>query len=171
MPKKRYSLIQSFAQKIASSRPGAWYFSRTLHHFDRAFLKLTGRRMSLTTVLTGLPVVTVTTVGVRSGLPRTLPLACIRDERDPNSFALVASNWGQDHNPAWYYNLKARPHAKCSLGGQTGEYVAHEATGEEYRKFWRSAADAYIGYPLYQQRADKRHIPIMVLSPVDERAG
>jgi deazaflavin-dependent oxidoreductase (nitroreductase family) len=97
----------------------------------------------------------VTTVGAKSGLPRTLPLMRIRDGADPRTFALVASNWGQRHNPAWYHNLKACPHARCSFGGQTGEY----------EKFWQRAVDAYIGYPLYQQRAGGRHIPIMVMSP------
>ncbi len=171
MNRKGYSLFHLFVQKIASSRPAAWFLSRTLHHFDRAFLKLTGRRMSLTTVLAGLPVVTVTTVGVKSGVLRTVPLGCIRDERDPNTFALIASNWGQDHHPAWYFNLKACPRATGSISGRTAEYVAHEASGEEYERFWQRAVDAYMGFPLYQQRAGKRHIPIMVMCPVPQQAA
>lgn len=130
---------------------------------DRTLLKLTIKRTTLTSVLSGLPVVVVTTVGAKSGVARTVPLACIRDERDPNSFALVASNWGQDHHPAWYFNLRACPRATCLISGRTGEYVAHEATGEEYERFWQRATDAYIGFPAYRQRAGNRHIPIMVM--------
>ena len=171
MAKRGYSAFHFLIQKLASSRLGSWFFARALHHMDRAFLELTRGRMTLSYVLAGLPEVMVTTVGAKSGLPRTIPLLCIRDDADPKTFALVASNWGQQHNPGWYYNLMASPHASCSLGGRTGEYVAHEATGEEYEKFWRSAVDAYIGYPLYQQRARGRHIPIVVMSPAQQQAA
>jgi len=73
-----------------------------LHHFDHVAFKLSGGRATLTSALAGLPVVHLTTTGAKSGLPRTLPLLCIRDERNPDTFALVASNWGQTHYPAWY---------------------------------------------------------------------
>ncbi len=162
MNRKRYSLFHFLMQKIASSRSGAWYFSRTLHHSDRAFLKLTAGRTSLTAILAGLPVVFVTMVGAKSRARRTVPLLCIRNESDPNTFAIVASNWGQHHHPAWYFNLKASPRATCSIFGRTAEYVAHEASGEEYEKFWQCATNTYIGYTLYQQRAG-RYIPIMVM--------
>ncbi len=169
MARRPYSAFHSLNQKIASTRLGSWLYGRTLHHMDHAFLKLTRGRTTLSSALAGLPEVMVTTVGARSGLPRTIPLLCIRDEADPKTFALVASNWGQRHNPAWYYNLKANPHARCSFDRQTGKYVAHEATGEEYEKFWQRAVEAYIGYPLYQQRAGGRHIPIIVMSPVQQQ--
>ncbi len=163
MDRKRYSRFHALMQKIASSRPGSWFFARTLHHFDRAVLKLSGQRTTLTAVIAGLPVVFVTTIGTKSGVQRTVPLLAITDERDPNTFAIIASNWGQHSHPAWYFNLKACPRATCSICGRTGQYVAHEASGEEYNAFWQRAAKTYIGYPLYQQRAGGRHIPIMVM--------
>ncbi len=166
MAKRHYSAIQSLNQKFASTRMGSWLYARILHQLDRAFLKLTRGRTTLSSVFAGLPELQITTVGAKSGQPRTIPLIYFRDESDSKTFALIASNWGQYHNPAWYYNLKACPRAKCTIAGQTREYVAHEAAGEEYEKFWQQAADAYIGYPLYRQRAGKRHIPIMVLSPM-----
>jgi deazaflavin-dependent oxidoreductase (nitroreductase family) len=119
-------------------------------------------------VLTGLPEVMVTTIGAKSKLPRTLPLVYIRADADAKTFALIASNFGQRHNPAWYYNLKAHPVATCVLDGQTGEYSAREATGAEYDKFWQNTVDTYFGYALYKQRASHRHIPILVLSPVQK---
>ena len=163
--KPQYSAFQFLHQKFGSTQVGSWLYARTLHHMDRAFLKATRGRRTISGVLAGLPTVLVTTVGARSGQPRTLPLLCIRDEADPRTFAVIASNFGQHHNPAWYYNLKAHPRAQCSFGRQTEEYVAHEAMGEEYERFWQRAVDTYIGYPLYRQRAGGRHIPIMVLSP------
>jgi deazaflavin-dependent oxidoreductase (nitroreductase family) len=155
-------------QKIAASRPGAWFFSRTLHHFDRAVLALTGGRTTLAAVMAGLPVVVLVTTGAKSGLSRENPLLYIRDESNPSTFAIVGSNWGQRRYPAWYFNLKANPHAVCSIRGKTGEYLAHEAVGDEYERFWQRATNTYIGFPLYKQRASGRRIPIMVMTPLEK---
>ena len=115
--------------------------------------------------MTGLPVVILTTAGAKSGLPRTTPLLCIRDEDNPETFALIATNWGQRHYPGWYHNLKANPQATCSIRGQSGNYRAHEAEDDEYDKFWRIAGATYLGFPLYKERiGTTRHIPIMVMT-------
>ena len=166
MTKQNYSTFHTLIQKLASSRLGAWYFSRTQHHFDRIFLRLSNGRMTMTSILSGLPVVMLTTTGAKSGLPRTVPLLCIRHKQTPDTFALIASNWGQKHYPAWYFNLKANPRATCAIAKQIGEYTAHEAKGEEYEQFWQRAMETYIGFPYYKQRVGKRHIPIMVMIPI-----
>jgi deazaflavin-dependent oxidoreductase (nitroreductase family) len=155
-------------QRIVSSRAATWLFSRFMRHFDRLFMALTGGRATLTGIGLGLPVVILVTRGAKSGLVRTHFLLCIRDQVEQNAFAVVASNWGQRHYPAWYFNLKANPHAICSIGGRAGEYVAHEAVGEEYERFWAHAVRTYIGYSLYKQRAGGRRIPIMVMTPVEK---
>jgi len=156
-------------KRAASSGPGSWFFARSLHHFDRWFLRLSGGRVTLTSLLTGAPVVFVTTQGARSKLSRTVPLLCIRDEHSTESFALVASNWGQHRNPGWYHNLKANPRATCSIHGEAGEYIAREAVGEEYEAFWKRATEIYLGYPRYKERAAGRRIPIMVMERENAR--
>lgn len=165
MTKQTYSAFHTLMQKLASSRLGAWYFSRTQHHADRLFLKLTNGRATMTGILSGLPVVMLTTTGAKSGLSRTTPLLCIRHNHDSDTFALVASNWGQKHYPAWYFNLKANPRATCTIGGKGGDYTAREAGGEEYERYWQRAMDTYLGFPSYKQRVGERHIPIMVMTP------
>jgi deazaflavin-dependent oxidoreductase (nitroreductase family) len=167
MADRHYSLLNRSIHKFASSRFGAWFGARALHHFDRAFLRLSGNRRTLTSIISGLPVMMLTTTGAKSGQPRSVPLICLRDEQRPGGYALIASNWGQPHYPAWYYNLKAHPRASGLVDGQAAEYEAYEASGEEYGRFWQSAADTYLGYNLYKQRiGGGRHIPIMVLAPV-----
>jgi deazaflavin-dependent oxidoreductase (nitroreductase family) len=141
MSPKSYSRFQSMIHRFVSSRPGAWFSSRTLHHIDQITFKLTGGRMTMGGSLSGMPVVMVTTTGAKSGLPRTLPLAYIRDEQNPAVFALIASNWGQKHYPAWYFNLRANPQATCCIDGQAEEYVAHEASDEKYARFWQYAVE------------------------------
>jgi len=151
---------------MASSSIGSWFFSHTLHHLDRFVYYVSRGRTSMTSLLSGAPLVMVTTTGARSGLTRTLPLLCIREHKTAESFALIASNWGQDHHPAWYFNLRANPRAMCSIGGVAREYVAQEAAGEEYALCWQCAMDTYIGFPTYQKRAGERHIPILVMTPI-----
>ena len=165
MEAKPYSALNRLVQRIASSAAGSWLFARVLHHLDRLVLSWSGGRATLTSYLSGAPVVLLTTTGARSGLPRTVPLLCIRDRLQPERFALIASNWGQRRHPAWYYNLKANPRSHASIDGRAADYLAREAGGEEYERFWNYAQETYFGFPLYKQRAGERRIPIMVLTP------
>lgn len=166
MARNKLSAPQLLMQKIASSRPGAWFLARTQHHLDRLFFRLSGGRTTLAGLLTGLSVVVVSTTGAKTGLTRTIPLLCIQDDSNPQQFAIVASNFGQTHHPAWYHNLRANPRARCSLDGNTADYLAHEASGAEYDRFWAYALATYMGFPHYQRRVGGRHIPILVMTPV-----
>ena len=160
----KYTLVHTLVQRLASSKWGSWFLARVLRHFDTLAVRLSGGRWSLTGLLARVPVMMVTTTGARSGRPRTAPLLCIWDKSHPKRFALIASNWGQPHIPAWYFNLKANPQAMCAIDGRSGMYAAHEATEEEYGRFWGYATETYGGYVLYRQRAGRR-IPIMVMEP------
>ncbi len=151
-------------QHLAASKPSSWVLAHVLHRVDRTVLRLSAGRATLSTILTGLPVATVTTTGARSGQPRTSPLALIQDPERLGRFALIASNFGQHRFPAWYFNLKKNPRAVCTVDGRREPYVAHEAAGDEYDRFWGYAVDIYFGYALYKQRA-RRRIPIMVMEP------
>ena len=164
---KRYSLFHSFNQKIAASTLGAALCARMLHALDDFWFRRSGGRASVTSMMTGLPLVMLTCKGAKSGLERTSPLLAIRDQVDPRQFALVATNWGRSHYPSWYYNLRATPRARCVFEGRSGDYLAHEAAAEEYDRFWDYAADTYVGYPSYKGRISGRRIPIMIMTPVD----
>lgn len=165
MSRPNRSFLHTLMQRVGASRPGAWFASRALHSLDHLAFKATGGRATLGNLFGGVPVALVTTTGARSGLKRTLPLLYIRDRRGSEAMALIASNWGQQKHPAWYFNLKANPRVLCSISGNVREYVAHEARGQEYDRFWEYATETYLGYPVYRERAGKRHIPIMVLEP------
>jgi deazaflavin-dependent oxidoreductase (nitroreductase family) len=144
------------------TRAGSWFFARTLHHLDRPVLRFSRGRYSLTSMLVGLPVVMVSTVGAKSGLPRILPLVAIPDGEN---VVLIASNFGQKHHPAWYHNLRAHPEVRLTYAGQTVAYTARETASAERERCWRRAVDLYSGYSLYQRRAAVRHIPVMLLTP------
>lgn len=124
--------------------------------------------MTLTHYISGLPVVILTTTGARSGKQRSTPLAYIHHPNDRTKFVVIASNFGQPRNPAWYYNLKVHRRAIATIDQRKMAYIAYEAEGEEYSRFWKIALEIYPGYQLYQQWAGERHIPIMVLTAEEE---
>lgn len=161
-----YNWFQSFMQKVASTRPGSWFYSKVLHHFDRVTLKLTNNWTTFSGFLSGLPIVMLTTTGAKSGLPRTIPLIAIPDTENAGSLAIIASNWGQKHYPAWYYNVKANSAVNGEVRGVSQAYDAQEVTGDEYTRLWEYAKQTYIGYPLYKKRAGGRHIPVILLTPL-----
>jgi deazaflavin-dependent oxidoreductase (nitroreductase family) len=168
MTKVKYSWLYVSMQKIGSTCPGALLFSRIQPQIDRYLLKLTGGKTNLTSLLSGLPVVLLTSKGAKSGLMRTTPLLGIQDPSGTGKISLIASNYGQGHHPAWYYNLIANPQVTCTIDGIAWKYVAYQAQGQEYTRFWQAATDLYLGFAQYQNCAGKRHIPIMILKPVEE---
>lgn len=168
MTRTRYRPFHALIQKLAASAPGSWLLAHSLRYADRFVIRLSGGRTSLTSMLAGVPVVMVTTTGARSGRARTSPLLPIGDPVEESRFALIASNWGQHHLPAWYFNLKKNPRASVESQGQAEAYLAHEAAGEEYDRFWGYAVGTYFGYGLYKQRA-RRRIPILVMEREGDR--
>jgi F420H(2)-dependent quinone reductase len=159
------NLWQRFNHRLAATPLAARVFSVTFHHLDRPVMRLSKGRTSITSMVTGLPVVTLTTLGAKSGQPRSVPLIGIPDG---DKIVLIASNWGQTHHPGWYFNLRANPEASILRSGRTGKYLAHEAVGSEYDSYWSRAVELYIGYAAYKTRTGGRKIPIMVLIPTGQ---
>src|SRR5271155_4212546 len=159
--------VQRGMRLLAGTRPMAWLFARVLHPLDGPVMRGTSGRHSVSSALTGLPIVELTTVGARSGERRTLPLIGVPDG---DRLVLVASNYGQQHNPAWYYNLKANPRCSTVLRGQRYEMEAYEAEGAERQRLWELDVSVYPPRNHYAQRGGNRRIPVMVLRAAT-RAG
>ena len=158
---------QRVMQHIPASTIGATVFSKFLHYVDPPLMRISKDRLSIPSILTGLPVVILTSTGAKSGQARTKPVIGIPDG---DNVVLIASNWGQGRNPAWYYNLRANPVAELEFGGHSGTYTAREVTEpDEYQRLWQKAAGVYIGFDKYQRRTEERKIPILVLVPQAEK--
>ena len=142
-------------------RPVTAFFAPRVSYIDKALLRITKGRFSGSQIL-GWNIIQLTTIGAKSGQPRTVPLVGMFDDE---KIALVASGFGREHNPGWYHNLKVHPECEVQFRGRSGKYLAHEAAGEEYECYWKKAISVYVGYDKYRQRAAQRHIPIMVLEP------
>lgn len=111
----------------------------------------------------GMPVVLLSTIGARSGKLRRTPLMRVEHNGE---YAIVASSYGADRDPAWYHNVKADPHVQLQDGAVHGDYLAREVTGAEKATWWQRAVAAYPPYAEYQAGTD-RVIPVFVLT----RAG
>ena len=44
----RPNALQRGMWKVSSSRPGAWFFAKTLHHIDKPVLRMTDDKMDKT---------------------------------------------------------------------------------------------------------------------------
>jgi deazaflavin-dependent oxidoreductase (nitroreductase family) len=151
-------------QKLTATGPVTRFLAPRLHRLDSFVLDNSGGRWTATTLLTGLPVIWLTTTGARSGEQRTTPLVCLKDgER----LALIATSFGRPRHPGWYYNLRANPQVNVSSNGSNLTYTAHEVDGEERNTYWQQAVAQYPGYRSYRDRAGDREIPVIVLTPVD----
>ena len=144
--------------------PGAsWLYARTLHHLDRAVWRLSGERATFVSWVTGMPIVLLTTTGAKSGARRTLPLVAIPAD---DKLIVVASNYGQPRNPAWYHNLKAHPKVIATFDGASREMTARVLEGEERERWYERGVDIYPGWVEYRRRtAAHRQIPVIELSP------
>lgn len=154
-------------KKLAATRPVVWIISKSLHHLDRAAFRISNGRYTAASIMTGLPIVTLTSIGAKSGKPRSVPLVGFPDGE---KLMFVASNWGQETNPSWYYNLRANPEATISYAGEDEKVNVHEAKGSERERYWQQAVDTHAGYAAYAQRANRRAIPIMVAVPLKGQA-
>jgi deazaflavin-dependent oxidoreductase (nitroreductase family) len=154
------NLFQRLLRKFAGSAPGSWLFARILHHIDRPVYRLTKGRHTFASLLSGLPVVMLTTTGAKSGRPRTVPVLGLPDEGE---LAVIASNFGQRHHPAWYYNLRANPEGEVTVDGDSRRFRAVEVEGERRDRIWETALTLYPGWAAYERRASNRKIRIFVL--------
>ena len=128
------NIVQRINRRVMATRPVTWVLARTFHHIDAAAFRLSGGRTTAGAVLSGLPLVTLTTTGAKSGQPRSVTLVGIPDGEH---IILIASNWGQERHPAWYHNIKANPQVTVSRDGDAQPYTARELTSSERDAAWR----------------------------------
>jgi deazaflavin-dependent oxidoreductase (nitroreductase family) len=107
------------------------------------------------------PVLLLTTIGRRSGQPRTQPLAYTHVG---DGYAVIASKGGAAQHPFWYLNLRANPLAEVTVGREKRTVRARDAQGDERERLWRALADLYPAYDRYAQKTSRR-IPVVVLEP------
>jgi deazaflavin-dependent oxidoreductase (nitroreductase family) len=155
-------------RRFAASGPGSWLFARLLHRIDRRFYQLTRGRYTFSSLLSGLPVVMLTTVGAKTGQRRTVPVLGLPTQ---DTLAIIASNFGQDRHPAWYHNLRRHHDADIVVNGMHQRVEAVEAKGQRRAEIWEEGLRVYPGFGQYERRAAHREIAVFVLQPTDASAS
>lgn len=158
-PRDRLARWQRAIAPLGGTRLGSWYFATIARRIDPYILRATRGRL---TSVGPAPVLTLATVGARTGRRRETPLLFFRRGDD---FVVVASNYGREHDPAWFRNLVRHPSAEVVVGARTYKCDVRVAEGSEREELWRRAVEHYAGYRGYERSAGSRRIPIVVLTP------
>jgi deazaflavin-dependent oxidoreductase (nitroreductase family) len=127
---------------------------------DPFLLRVSGGRVATTAFF---PVVTLIAKGRKSGEERQTPLVYFTRG---DEVVLVASSFGREKNPAWYYNATANPKVELLVKGERLPYLVRETEGDERELLLDLAESLYQGYGDYRRRtAGIRDIPVLALSP------
>ncbi len=136
---------------------------RLLGWFNR---RVTNRIRRTGSGFRGMPALALVTIGRKSGAERTTPVGWFPGPDD--SWLIVASAGGAPQNPAWYYNLAARPdQVTIELAGQRIPVTAEQLRGAERQQAWQQITTAAPRFAQYQEQTD-RDLPIIRLT---RRAG
>ena len=134
----------------------AWLFV-PIHRF--LFRISRGRLLSR---LQGHQILVLVTRGRKSGKLRSSPLIYFQFEGS-RELIVVASNYGQDHHPAWYLNAAASP--SVTVENESGSFAAEAriTQGEERAALFDKVTAASPRYAGYRAATD-RQIPVVALT-------
>lgn len=156
----RPNVLQRSVKALVATRPGSLMLSLVLPPLDRTLERLSDGRTSAPRLLVGVPVITLTSTGRKTGLPRDTYLVGIPVG---DALAVLGTNFGRPDTPAWVHNLEADPRATVGHGGVTVDVTARHATQEERARVLAGTASVYGGYLKYLGRISGRDVRIFVL--------
>ncbi|HVT19968.1 MAG TPA: nitroreductase/quinone reductase family protein [Mycobacteriales bacterium] len=110
----------------------------------------------------GMPMVKLTTVGRRTGQPRTIMATTPLVMGD--SLVLIASFGGDDREPQWCQNIRQNPNVEVTLEGRTRKMRARVADPTERAELWPKVLDTAAFYGEYQNKTS-RELPVVVFDP------
>lgn len=135
---------------------------KTMNTVHRTLLKVSGNHLGKDVL--GMPSLELTTIGRKSGQPRSVMLTAPLTEGE--ALVVVASRGGDDVHPAWFLNLRDNPAVEVALPGQAKRAMhARVATADERARLWPRIAADHKNYAAYQKKTD-REIPLVLLEPI-----
>jgi deazaflavin-dependent oxidoreductase (nitroreductase family) len=111
----------------------------------------------------GVPVLLLTTIGRKSGQPRTAPLLFIEDGE---AVIIWASQGGLPKDPLWYKNLVANPECGVQIKRRKMKMRARTADPAERARLWPKVVAHYPDFASYETWTD-RVIPLVILEAAD----
>lgn len=103
----------------------------------------------------------LTTVGRKSGQPRTTPLLFHRQD---DRLLVIASNIGSPKHPDWYLNLVDDPQVTVEVGDERYQATASTLDGDEHAELWEFLKRQYPFFAEHEAKTD-RSIPVVALTP------
>ncbi|KAF0849156.1 nitroreductase family deazaflavin-dependent oxidoreductase [Nocardia caishijiensis] len=146
----RTNLLSRAANRFAATKPGSLLI-RTLTPLDRAVLERTDARYTVLGPI-GAPVILLTTIGRKSGQPRTQPLLYVHDG---DTLYVVGSNFGQARHPAWTANLLANPEATVAIAGERIPVTATLVPDTDKEAIFARFVEITGAYAAYRDRTTR----------------
>jgi deazaflavin-dependent oxidoreductase (nitroreductase family) len=110
----------------------------------------------------GSNLVLIHTIGAKTGEPRVNPAMSIKTS---DGWLVIASAAGREKNPGWFHNLMAHPQASIETAEGQVDVTATRLAGDEYARAWQQFTERSSAFAVYQEKAGKRVLPILRLSP------
>lgn len=152
--------LQNALQRTAAHGRVSSTLQRTLHPLDKAVRRVSGGRHTAASLITGIPVIALTTTGAKTGRLRTTPLM---GTPMGDSLIVIGSNFGTQATPGWVHNLEANPRATATYRDRHVGVVARRTSNRETDRAFEAAAAIYAAFPAYRTRAAHREIRVFAL--------
>lgn len=144
-------------QKTPRRDPGA--IPTDMLAFNRSLIEeFRANRGQLSGRMAGRSLMLLTTIGSRTGQPRT---TVVGYGKQGDRYIVIASANAAPAHPAWYRNLQANPIATVEVGAERFEVRAATAGPEEHDQL-----AAAVPWLEPQQKLTSREIPLVVLNRV-----
>lgn len=149
--------VVQLAQRIGSTRVGVAFIGRVVSPLQRQLYRRSRGRLSLTGRA---PVLLLTTIGRRTGKPRTVPVFYLRDG---DRLVICNVNPGFEQPNPWTLNLAANPSARVQVGPTVIDVHGRSATDEELDRYWPQLVALWPAYRSFFERGGTRSL--FVLEP------
>lgn len=107
------------------------------------------------------PCLLLTTVGRKSGKPRTTPLIYSFQN---GGYCIIASKGGAPEHPSWYLNIQQEPMVTIQVSTHEMKARAEEVLGDKREHLWEAMVEVWPDYEKYQEKTDRK-IPVILLLP------
>jgi len=157
--RRRFGILRPIAIVI-----GSWSWMPRLlpwiTRFDLWLQRISRGRVTLLD-LAGLPNLTLTTVGRKSGVPRTNPLLCVPDG---DRILVAGSFFGGPKEPMWVKNIEANPQVTGRFRRRDHALTARRLHGEDRAQAWSTMVRVWPNFDRYEQWTN-RTIKVFALTP------
>lgn len=161
------------AVKLSPPGTRGFVMPRAARPLAKAGMKLSHfmyRHMGDRMKVQGQPLLELSTVGAKSGVPRHAALARFDDPTHPGAWLVIGSNNGAAQHPSWCYNLAKNPdQVSVTIGKREIQVHPESLEGEERDAAWKRVVSLAPLYGRYEQTTDRR-IPIIRLTPKGDGA-